>query len=100
MELALKIHDVIRQYQQEHSGVRPREVRQALRMAELSTGTAPPRMLILGLVAVILAAGLALALFMPKGPVSAGGQDVMAFPFVVLGILVAVFLVMVILRRR
>ena len=100
MELALKINNVIREYQQERSDVSARDIRQALRMAELSTGSAPPRALILGVMTALLAAGLALALLMPKGTGTPGGPTATMFPFLILTIVVAVFLVLVILRRR
>ena len=100
MELALRITNVIREYQQERSDVSGRDIRHALRMAELSTGSAPPKALVLAVVTALLAGGLALALLIPKGTGTVGGPTATIFPFMILMIVCAVFLVLVILRRR
>ena len=99
MELALRITNTIREFQAGRSDVTPRDVRHALRMAELSTGPIYPRAAILALLAAILASGLLLALVIQKRPESAG-PSATAIPFAILMAVLGVFLVFFVLRRR
>ncbi len=99
MDLALRITNVIREFQQGRSDVTPRDVRMALRMAEVSMGSSYRSAPIAVMVAALAAAGLAFALLVAKDQGTARPQAP-TFPFILLAIVVIVFLMLFVLRRR
>lgn len=98
MELALKITNVIREFQQGRSDVSSRDIRHALRMAELSTGAGAPRAMILGAVMVALAVGLILALY-TSGGTKGNAPSSSMMPMLVITAVIALFVVMRLARR-
>jgi hypothetical protein len=98
MELALKLTNVIREYQQTRSDVTSRDIRHALRMTELSTGAGAPRVIILGAVMLALAAGLILALY-TGGGARAGAPPSTMMPMLLIALVIALFVVVRLVRR-
>jgi hypothetical protein len=99
MELALKVTNLIREFQQGRSDLTPRDIRMALRMAEITTEAAPPRGAIVAIVAGLAAAGMAVALFANKNPGNASPSGAV-FPFLIMVIGIAALLMFLVLRRR
>lgn len=98
MDLALKITNVIREFQQSRADVSSRDVRHALRMAGLSTGTGDSRTVIFGATMVALAVGLILALY-TSGGIEGNAPAAAMTPILVAAAILAIFVVMRLARR-
>jgi hypothetical protein len=98
-ELALKIVNVIREFQQSRSDVTSRDVRQALRMARLSTGPDPMRAMAIPLLVAVVVAGIAVFKLVGKGSAQPGASPVM-LPVIFMVIILVLALMLVITRIR
>lgn len=98
-ELGLKLTNVIREFQQSRSDVTARDVRQALRLAQLSTGPDPMRAVAIPLLVAVVVAGIAVFKLVGEGSKQPGSSPVMV-PMILMVLILGVALMLVITRIR
>jgi hypothetical protein len=99
MELALRITNVIREFQEGRTDVKSRDIRRALRMAELSTGAGPARAMAISAILGMTATVLGLVLIISKGKESPGPTPA-TLPLILMMVVLGVFVMLLVVRSR